>query len=224
MAGCASRLVSEVVRQDRRDVQLAQGVRAPSLLQETSHRQPGLGHQGLGMSCVRRRRKNEMVTSETRNPAPLQPGHYPEQRDIERPKRNVFARARYTAHSALQHASHGSWASRNEIFHHHIEISAVFLDISSTGEPKLSSRKERNGKKQPFIQQIYIKWKKQAVEVPACSGAAQTAARALTESGFFSKHLKRFMKSRCCGESKGEDNRVNVCGGCTESPPRPKTR
>lgn len=160
MAGCASRLVSEVVRQDRRDVQLAEGVRAASLLQETSHRQPGLGHQGLGMSCVRRGRKNEMVTFKTCNPAPLQPRHYPEQRDINRPKQNVFAMACYTAHSALQHASHGSWASRNEIFHHPMEISAVFLDISSTGEPKLSSRKERNGKKQPLTQQIYIKWKK----------------------------------------------------------------
>ena len=110
--GCASRLVSEVVRQDRRDLQLAEGVRAASLLQEASHRQPGLRHQGFGMSCVRRGRKNEMIAFKTHNPAPLQPRRCPKQRGIDRPKLNVFASAGYAAYSAISFAARVLWELR----------------------------------------------------------------------------------------------------------------
>lgn len=74
MVGCTSRLVSEVVRQDRRDIQLAEAVQAASLLQEASHRQPGLRHQGLGMSCVKRGGGERWSPSRHTTPLPSNPG------------------------------------------------------------------------------------------------------------------------------------------------------
>lgn len=69
------KLVSEVAHQHRGDVQLAEGLRVASLLQEAPHRQPGLRHQGFGMSCIRRegeKTKPSLQSFRTHNPAPLQ--------------------------------------------------------------------------------------------------------------------------------------------------------
>lgn len=68
------KLMSEVAHQHRGDVQLAEGLRVASLLQEAPHRQPGLRHQGFGMSCIRRggKTKPSLQSFRTHNPAPLQ--------------------------------------------------------------------------------------------------------------------------------------------------------
>lgn len=113
---------------------------------------------------------------------------------------------------------------RDKIFHHHTEISAVYLDVDGTGEAKLGSRKERTGDKQPLTQKIHIKEKKQAVEIPTIPACSRPALTTLSGIISFSKHLEILMKSRCCSEREREDNPINAGGGRTSSHLRPAPR
>ena len=105
VAGHASRLVSEVVGQRHRDVQLAEGMRAGSQLQEPSQCQPGQRHQGLGLSCVGRGRRNETPTFTTRSHAPPNPGE-----GTATDRNTAAVLGRVTLCIRPQRALHGSWA------------------------------------------------------------------------------------------------------------------